>query len=219
MSKKLDKEKALSLRVLGYSYNQIKREVKVSKSTLSVWLRNFPLSKERIKELRDNNEKRIENCRNTKEKNKQKKFKQLYSSVSKEIGILSDREIKLCGLFLFWAEGTKARSGSLVVTNTDPQMITFFHMFLIKFGVPKEMIKVKLQLYKDMDENKEKDFWSKLLNIPISNFKKSYIKKSNLSGLTYKNGFGHGTCSLIVYDSKLFDLIFSSIKYIKDSYC
>lgn len=219
MAKKSDKEKALSLRALGWSYSQIKAEVKVAKSTLSVWLRNFPLSEERIRELRDNGEIRIEKTRNTKEANKQKRFDKLYSGVSKEIGTLSDREIKLCGLFLFWAEGTKARSGSVVITNTDPGMILFFLKFLINIGVPKDKVNVKLQLYKDMDEDKEKNYWSNLLGISKEKFKKSYIKKSNLLDITYKNGFGHGTCSLMVYDSQLFDSIVLGIKYIKDSYC
>jgi hypothetical protein len=219
MAKKSDKEKALKLRAQGFSYSQIKAEVKVAKSTLSVWLRDFPLSEERIRELRDNSEVRIEKTRNTKEANKQKRFDKIYTRVSKEIGTLSDREIKLCGLFLFWAEGTKARSGSVVITNTDPGMILFFLKFLIKIGVPKDKVNVKLQLYKDMDEDKEKDYWSKLLKIPISKFKKSYIKKSNMLDITYKNGYGHGTCSLMVYDSHLFDSIMSSLKYIKNSFC
>ena len=47
------KEKAIRLRLekqLGYS--SIRKLVPVSKSTLSNWLRNFPLTEERIRELK-----------------------------------------------------------------------------------------------------------------------------------------------------------------------
>lgn len=219
MVKRKEKDQALKFRKEGWSYSQIRAIIKVSKSTLSLWLRDFPLSEERVRELRDNSEVRIEKTRNTKEANKQKRLDKLYSSLSKEIGTLSDREIKLCGLFLFWAEGTKVRSGPVVITNTDPGMILFFLKFLIKIGVPKDKVNVKLQLYKDMNEDREKNYWSNLLGISKEKFKKSYIKKSNLLDITYKNGFGHGTCSLIVYDSQLFDSVMLGIKYIKDSYC
>ena len=54
------KTKAITMRLSGMSYSQIKEVVPVSKSTLSVWLENYPLSQERIRELRDLSPKRIE---------------------------------------------------------------------------------------------------------------------------------------------------------------
>ncbi len=217
MAKKLEKEKAIKLRLSGCSYSQIRKEIGVSKSTLSKWLSDFPLSKERIMELRDNNQIRIEKCRITKKFNKQKRLEKVYKSVSKEIGKLSNREIKLCGIFLYWGEGTKVSNGSVIISNTDPSMIIFFLKFLTINFVPMDKIFVRLQLYKDMNEIKEKRFWSSLLNIPEENFKKTYFKKSNLTDITYKNGYGHGTCSLMVYDMNLYNSIMTSLRYIKDS--
>ena len=89
MSKKLEKEKAIKLRLEGKSYSQIRNEVKVSKSTLSKWLHFFPLSNEKIRELRDNSQIRIEKCRNTKENNKRKKLENVYNEVGRDIGRLS----------------------------------------------------------------------------------------------------------------------------------
>jgi transcriptional regulator with XRE-family HTH domain len=216
MAKKLDKEKAIKLRLEGWSHSQIKKEIKVSKSTLSKWLHDFPLSEERIRALRDNSQIRIEKCRTTKEFNKKKRLDKIYLDVEKEIGELSEREIKLCGIFLYWGEGTKVASGSVVISNTDPAMVKFFLNFLLSIPISKERIFVRLQLYKDMDIEKEIRFWSDLLDIPNKNFKKPYIKKSNFIDITYKSGFGHGTCSLMIYDMNLYNKIILSIKYIKD---
>lgn len=84
MSLHKEKSKALELRKQGYSYTQIREEIRVSKSTLSLWLRDFPLSDKRIRELRDNSQIRIEKCRITKERNKKNKLDLIYKNVSKK---------------------------------------------------------------------------------------------------------------------------------------
>ena len=87
MARKLDKQKAISLRNKGYSYNQIKEKIKVSKGTLSGWLSDMPLSEERIRELRDFNPQRIERYRNTMKIKKDTRLREVYKKVSKDIGI------------------------------------------------------------------------------------------------------------------------------------
>ena len=46
-----EKQRALALRRQGWSYNDILKEVGVSKSTLSLWLRDVPLADEQIAAL------------------------------------------------------------------------------------------------------------------------------------------------------------------------
>lgn len=48
-----EKQRARELRTQGWSYNDILREVGVSKSTLSLWLRDIPLTDEQILALSD----------------------------------------------------------------------------------------------------------------------------------------------------------------------
>lgn len=69
-----------------------------------------------------------------------------------------------------------------------------------------------------MDINKETNYWVKELFLPIENFKKPYVKKSLRSGLSYKS-FGHGTCNVLHFDSKLKRKILKSIEAISDYYC
>jgi len=89
------------LRKQGKSYSQIKKILKVSKSTLSLWLRNYPLSKQIIRELRDWNEQRIEKFRNTMRKKREERLKEVYKSQKKIISPLNKREFFLAGLFLY----------------------------------------------------------------------------------------------------------------------
>lgn len=217
MARKLDKQKAILLRQKGLSYSQIKEKLGISKSTLSGWLYDMPLSEERIKELRDFSPQRIERYRNTMRDKKETRLRDVYKKVSKDIGQFSKREIFLLGLFLYWGEGTKRASCSTQLTNTNPAMLKFFIKWLELLGVNRKDLKVKLHLYSDMNINEGIAFWSKTLKIPVSQFKKPYIKETKLKSITYKNGFGKGTCCVIFEGRDLWEYVIMGLKYISEN--
>ena len=214
MARKIDKQKAIAMRRKGMSYSQIKEKIKVSKSTLSGWLSDMPLSEKRIRELRDFSPQRIERYRNTMRSKKEARLNEVYKKVSYDIGKFSKRDLFLAGLFLYWGEGTKAQNSLVAITNTNPSLIKFFIKWLKLFGVENKDLKVKLHLYSDMNIKESLDFWSKELKIPLSQFYKPYIKKTDSKSITYKNGFGKGTCSVILGSRDLWEYIMMSIKYI-----
>lgn len=211
-----EKNKAIEMRLKGMSYSQIKAKLKVSKSSLSLWLAPYPLSPERIRELRDLNPRRIENCRNTKLRKKKEKLDLVYKKVARDIRKLSKRDLFIGGLLLYWGEGLKASNATVGLSNTDPAALRFFIQWLKIFNITKAQLSIVMHFYNDMNETKEIKFWMKELGLPKSCFKKSYIKRSNLSGLTYKSGFGHGTCNVRVYSKELHDYVLMGLKYIKD---
>ncbi len=211
------KNKAIYLRKQGASYSQIKNKLGVSKSTLSGWLYDMPLSVSRIKELRDNSPIRIEKYRNTMRAKKEKRLMGAYKLMSNKIGKMTKREIFLAGLFLYWSEGTKRTSSVIEMTNTNPYMLKFFVEWFKQLDVNPEKIKVRLHLYEDMNIKKQTEYWSRTLSIPIKNFRNPYIKNSKLSSINYKSGYGQGTCSLIVGDADLFNKVIMGIKYLENS--
>ena len=210
-----EREKALTLRAKGMSYSQIKKELNVSKSSLSLWLNNHPLSAERILELQANSPIRIERYRETMRKKREKGFEVVYQKVKSDLGLLSDRDLLIGGIFLYWGEGSKTSPYCCSVSNTDPDVLKMFIKWLALFGVDKNKLHLSLHLYKDMNIKREVEYWSKELSIPVSLFKRPYIKDSNLSGLTYKTGFGHGTCNVRYYNKSLWQYSLMSLKYIR----
>jgi hypothetical protein len=216
MARKQDKKRVLAMRKQGMSYSQIKGKVKISKSTLSVWLKDLPLGEKRIQELRDNSPVRIEKFRNTMRVKKETRLTEVYKKVAHDICDLSKRDLFLAGLFLYWGEGTKSQNSLVALTNTNPAMIKFFINWLKLFGVENKDLKIKLHLYSDMKIKESLDFWSKELTIPISQFYKPYIKKNTLKSISYKNGFGKGTCSVIFGDRDLWEYITMALKYITE---
>lgn len=219
MARFKDHEKAIRLRKQEMSYSQIKKKLKVSKSTLSIWLRNYPLSKQRIRELRDCNEQRIEKYRETRRKNKENRLQETYKVQKKLLLPLNKREIFIAGLLLYWGEGTKCRMDGLSISNTDPSVIKFFIYWLNKIlDIPKKKMTVRLQLYNDMNIQKEINYWSATLKIPLKQFAPPYIKKTSIKRINHKGGFGHGTCNVRINNTSIAEKIFMSLKAINDRY-
>lgn len=216
MARYEDKSKAIALRRKGMSYGQIKDALGVGKGTLSAWLKDMPLSEERIRELRALSPMRIERCRNTKLKKKQNRLDGVYRKASEDIGVLSERELFLAGLFLYWGEGWKSTNATTALTNTNPRMIILFLKWLNLLGVDKGRVKVRLDLYVDMDIKKEISFWTKELGISQSQFTKPYIKKSRRSDITYKTGFGHGTCSVMFGNRDVHEYVLAGVKRLSE---
>lgn len=69
---------------------------------------------------------------------------------------------------------------------------------------------------KDMDIKEEISYWSDTLGVSKERFSRPYIKNSKLSGLTYKTGYRHGTCNIILSNGILSWRILTSLKVIED---
>jgi hypothetical protein len=219
MSRLIDREKALALRKEGKSYSQIKTLLNISKSTLSYWLRDFPLPKEQIRLLRDVNEVRIERFRETMRKKRIFHLENVLKICAKRVLPLSNRELLLCGLFLYLGEGSKADRCKITITNTDPSIIKFALFWFTKIlKIPRDKIKIYVHLYSDMDIREELNFWKKELNLPTKQFDKPYIKTASAERINHKGAFGHGTCAVSYYNVRIKDEILMSIKAIMNLY-
>lgn len=222
MARIIERQRAIELRKQGKTYGQIKKKLSIAKSTLSDWLSKYPLTEKQLEFLKRNRkysrQVAAEKNRITKQKKREVRIQATYKQQQKYWTSLSQRELEIAGLFLYWGEGSKRLNGSVFLNNTDPSVLTFTLYWYIKgLHIPKEKIKVYLHLYSDMNIEEEFAFWSKSLNIPLSQFIKPYIKKSTRVNVDHK-GFGHGTCGLVVHDVRLKEKIMMAIKAISDYY-
>jgi hypothetical protein len=212
------KAKAVQMRRDGASYSQIKDALGVSKSTLSTWLAGMPLPEARLRELRDFNAVRIERYRETRRRTRDARRSLVRKVAKREIGALSKREVLIAGIFLYWGEGTKTDATSVSVANTDPAMLRFFIRWLAVLGVPKNKIRFRVHLYKDMNIENELNYWSSALGIPRSQFRKPYVKKSRRSSLSYPQRFGHGTGNVIFGNRDVAERALESLEYIRSQF-
>lgn len=130
------KEKAIELRSLGYSYNEIRKIVVVSKDTLSRWCRDVQLSDSQKKILlakKINGQKKGSMiAASNKQRERIVRTEAIFSHAKKEIGNISDRDEFIFGLSLYAGEGSKTDGkGSFV--NANPLLIKFMCKWLIKY--------------------------------------------------------------------------------------
>lgn len=211
--------RAIELRKAGWSYPAIKKELNVSKGSLSLWLHKYPLTEKQITEFRlGREERRVEHFRQTFEAKRQKILDDIYQIEKAKLLPLSNSEEYVAGLMLYWGEGLKRSWGCVSFSNTNPIMIKFAKHWLVNYcNVPAEKVKVRFHYYSDMDIELENKYWQGILNLPISQFRNPYIKQSLRTQIREKGGFGHGTCDLMVYDTILKEKILMGIKVIADN--
>ena len=223
MARAQERQKAITLRKHGKTYSDIRRILDIPKSTLSDWLSTYPLTNKQLKLIkkqgRKNKELAIERFRTTMRLKRDARLQKTYEDAKRNILPLSQRELQIAGMFLYWGEGQKRMNGPVSINNTDPKVMKFSLFWLTEIlMIPKNRIRVYLHLYKDMNINNEMDYWSKELQIPLNQFAKPYIKESTREGLTHK-GFGHGTCALVISIILLKEKLRMSIEAIASFYC
>jgi hypothetical protein len=78
-----------------------------------------------------------------------------------------DKELLLCGLMLYWAEGSRRNKHTIQIANLDYRLILLFIKFLKRIcGVEDRKICLNIQLYREFDRDKTKNYWSRVLSVP-----------------------------------------------------
>ncbi len=191
------KEQCIELRKKGLSYKEINQKLGVAKSTLSYWLRLIPLTPIHRERLYTKRIQYLSSGNQSQKHRRQREVSGIINQASKDITLpISEEAFKLMGAALYWAEGSKTASG-LIITNSDPRMILFMVKWFDKvFNIHPTLLKARLNIYPQQNEEELKTFWSSLTGIPIENFGKSYIKQ--LSSGYKKNNLYYGTARLEV---------------------
>lgn len=172
------------LRKKGFSYREIMQHVSVVKDTVSRWCRDIPLTEEQRRRLLKNKELGLRKGSLIAAENKRRKRIEITEIITKEalkeIGKLTKRDKFITGISLYAAEGNKADNNS-GFSNADPKLIKFMTNWFVEFAkVPKSKLRGAIWLHEGLNENIAKNFWSKLTDIPLNQFHKTYIAKNKI---------------------------------------
>tara|TARA_Y100000310_G_scaffold81278_1_gene77882 strand:- start:1985 stop:2662 length:678 start_codon:yes stop_codon:yes gene_type:complete len=207
MKKEL-REKAVALRLeKKLSYSEIRKRLGVPKSTLSYWLRDYPLSESRISELRKrgwkNGEAGRERYRNTMMEKYENEKCRIYNIQKKNLRNLKKEAQYVAGLMLYLGEGAKKDRYTISLANTDPDLLRYFIRWLGEYlGISKKDLRVQLHLYKNMDVKKEQKFWENVLDLEKSQFYKLQIRELRKGSFSYRESFRHGTCQINFFNKE-----------------
>jgi hypothetical protein len=93
----------------------------------------------------------------------------------------TDTNLKIAGLMLYWAEGTLL-GNTVDLANSNPEIIKIFMRFLREIcGVKEERLRIYVYAYEHQDITSIMHFWSKITNVPLTQFTKPFIRKDNVN--------------------------------------
>ena len=163
-----ERQQARLLRGTGLPLAEIAARLGVSKSSVSLWVRDVEFeSLPRVTRGRRREP-------NALQRRRQAEIDRLLAEGRARMGRLSEREFLVAGVALYAGEGSKG-DGSVVFANSDPRMVVFFCSWLrYFFQIDESRLRVRLYLHQGLDLAGAIAFWSQLTGIPGSQFSKPY---------------------------------------------
>ena len=189
-------QKAEGLRNSGLTYDEISNKLKVSKSTLSLWLDKVPFpdkSKPDAKKLYFLAHVQSKGAAVNRLKKEQMWLTlQARARTYVRTHSINDHLLSMSLLsVLYWAEGTKYDRGGVVFTNTDPRLSYLFLDLLRKTcSIDESRLRVRLHLHYYHRKRVAVKYWSSLLGIPVEQFQSTYVKKRSRSKRYRQNFMG-----------------------------
>jgi len=215
--------RAISLRQKGVSLNTIARELKISKSTASIWVRGVPLSVTQRNILEKARKNAGQTAFRKAAQAKHIKHRSLTLIAerkgTKDTSHLSKRDVLMIGLGLYWGEGYKKGSAELGFTNSDPKIIRFFVRWIYEsFGIKKDRLILRVTV-NQTHTRREKEiisFWGKIVEVPALQFTKTSFVKTKQKRFYTNHAIHYGTLRVkIRKGSVLRSRILSALKTIK----
>ena len=149
-AKDAERARARELRAQGLTYDEIARELRVSKSSISLWTRDLPHPERGP----DDPSPRLAGLRRHYElqrRSEDEKRHRYIQSVTDDVGPLTERELAIAGAVAYWAEGTKRkpwrRTERVIFTNSDVDMIRLFLAFLRLMAVPDDRLRLRVAIH------------------------------------------------------------------------
>ena len=187
--------RARDLRAQGLDYRRIAAELGVSKSSVSLWVRDMPRP-ERLgyEECRARSAEGVRRYWAAERPLREAERAAARAAAATEIGALSDREVLIAGAIAYWCEGTKdkphRRADRVDFINSDPALIRFFLRFLALAGVAQEELIFRIYVHEDADVAAAHRFWLDVTRAHPEQFRRPVLKRHNPRTLR-KNTGGH----------------------------
>lgn len=178
--KKAEKEKAIGMRQEGASLKNIAKQVGVSKSTVSLWVRGLELTEDARNTIANsytNGQKAARKTLLARTAGRLLQAKEQAELLIRGVEFSNKDALILCSL-LYWCEGAKGpNDNDLTFSNSDPLLVSSY-LSLLRRSVHLEETKLRalVHLHEYHDEATQLNFWSEVTNIPLVQFTKTYWK-------------------------------------------
>lgn len=205
------REKARELRATGHAVHDIAKLLNVSKSSVSIWVRDIILTDAQIEHLKKT--KARYGAQNKGAQTNRAKFLEVRKQYQEQgrIAARQGRPLHMAGCMLYWAEGAKQKNDVLFV-NSDPNMMLMFMRFLREeLHVSDEECAIRIHCHsQDRDvQIAAETYWLNLLRLSRSCLRKTIYKQGSV---IRKNILENGVCGIRVHRSELMQHIYGAIQ-------
>ncbi|GHF64174.1 hypothetical protein GCM10010218_52060 [Streptomyces mashuensis] len=196
------RDRARELRRAGKTYDEIVAELGVAKSSVSLWVRDLPKPRKTVKQMREMSEARWAPYREARDA----KREEVKRAATAEIGAMTDRDLFIAGVALYWAEGTKSKphrpSERATFINSDPDVIYLYLRWLALLGVKPERLRFHVMVHENANVAAVEQFWADLVGVDITGLGKTTLKKHNPKTVRKNVGEHYRGCLIVrVLDS------------------
>jgi transcriptional regulator with XRE-family HTH domain len=172
-----EQRRARELRAQAWTLLEIAEELGVSKSSVSLWVRDveFAARPRRKTAARSQGPNKL----------RARKLAQIehYDERGRErLRSLDEQAFLTAGVALYAGEGAKT-DGRVRLANTDPDIIRFFCDWLRRFfSIDESRFRGYLYLHEGLDLEAASEHWAEIAGIPLSQFRKPYraVPRSDL---------------------------------------
>jgi predicted transcriptional regulator len=193
------RSKARDLRVQGLDYEEIAAELGVSKSSVSLWVRDLPrppgLSEE---ERRKRSAEGVQRYWAVERTIREAQRQAVSAAAAAQIGQLNDRELLIAGAIAYWCEGSKnkphRRADRVIFMNSDPGLIKFFLRFLDTAGIASDRLIFQVQIHEGADVDAAQQFWLDVTQARHSQFRRPTLKRHNPKTIRKNTGDEYRGC-------------------------
>jgi transposase-like protein len=175
---------ARALRLQGLGYEEIVARLGVSKSSVSLWVRDLPRPPRAApEECSKRVSERMRRYWATERSVRAERRAAASAAAAASIGGLTDREILIAGSVAYWCEGTKNKphrqADQVTFVNSDPELISFFLLFLDMAGVSRLDLAFRLQIHETADVSAAERFWLAWTKARPEQFRRTSLKRHN----------------------------------------
>ncbi|CAL9547553.1 hypothetical protein SUDANB145_04354 [Streptomyces sp. enrichment culture] len=194
------KARARELRRQGWTYDRIEAELGCSRSSVSLWVRDLPRPEPRYtpEEQRALMNKGLARRRAAEDEERQR----TRTEAHREASDLTDHELFVAGVALYWAEGAKSkpydRRERAVFVNSDPGVIQTYLAWLDLLNVDRGRLGFRLLIHESADIDAAHRFWAEIAGIDASAFARPTLKKHNPKTVRKNTRDGYHGCLVIV---------------------